>query len=354
MTEKQYGDLKIVWHPEKLQALREGVVTAPIHVRLKPTNACNHNCDYCIYHDVDQIHEEMSMRDLIPPAKMAEIISDFREMGVKATTFSGGGEPLVYPHIVRTLEQTLEAGIDLAMNTNGQRLKGSAAELLAMGKWVRVSCDSVGAETYAETRRISINAFGEVVDNIRQFTKIDGRTAALNINFVVTEKNQARVYNAVGFFKDLGVNNIKFTPVWSPQFFDYHAPFVNEVRDQIARARSEFEGEGFSVADTYEDDFSATASCERQYGKCQVMQVNPVIGADETVYFCHNKAYSADGKLGSIKDCSFRDLWFGPEAAEIFKTFDPREGCKHQCTGDPKNIATAAMIACAGKDENFA
>jgi 2-iminoacetate synthase ThiH len=44
-----YSDIKVLNYPEKLAALREGRITAPVHVRLKPTNVCNHNCWFCAY-----------------------------------------------------------------------------------------------------------------------------------------------------------------------------------------------------------------------------------------------------------------------------------------------------------------
>ena len=38
--QKKYGNLKIVWHPEKLEDLRKGKVSAPLCIRIKPTNKC--------------------------------------------------------------------------------------------------------------------------------------------------------------------------------------------------------------------------------------------------------------------------------------------------------------------------
>ena len=52
--------------------------------------------------------------------------------GVKAVTFSGGGEPLVYPYITETMEKVLDAGIDLSIITNGSMLKGRNAQLFMM------------------------------------------------------------------------------------------------------------------------------------------------------------------------------------------------------------------------------
>jgi hypothetical protein len=81
------------------------------------------------------------------------------------------------------------------------------------------------------------------------------------------------------------------------------------------------------------------------------MQTVPVVGADQMVYACHNKAYDNTGVIGSIKDQSFRDLWFSEEAAKVFNTLNPKVSCQHQCANDMKNIFLHDLID--GKPDNF-
>ena len=139
----------MIWHSEKLKAMRDGDITAPIYVRLKPTNKCNHHCSFCSY---DPIEGDTSVRDdmkdrkaEIPQEKLMEILSDFRDMGVKAVTYSGGGEPLLHPNITEAMEKTLKYGVDLSIITNGQRLNGDRAKVLANAHWVRISSDASDA-----------------------------------------------------------------------------------------------------------------------------------------------------------------------------------------------------------------
>jgi len=359
MNEKialKYGSLKIVWHPEKLNSLRERKITAPIYVRIKPTNKCNHRCFYCAY-DPDfgyVLSERLKREDEISREKMIEILQDFSEMGVKAITYSGGGEPLIYPYILEALKKTLEYGINLSVITNGQNLKGEIAEVLAKAKWVRISLDSSNAKTFSETRRISEKSFDELIKNIKNFAKIKNSDCEFGINFVVNEKNFQSVYDSVKFFKNLGVNHVKITPLYTPRGFEeYHSPFKEDVVEQVKRAKKELETDSFSVFDTYENDFQLTSTHTRHYTKCPMMQVVPVIAADSCVYFCHDKAYSNSGLLGSIKEHSFKDLWFSDEAKEIFNNFNPQENCKHHCTADSKNIFINDAINCYGEHVNF-
>ncbi|MEK9755223.1 MAG: radical SAM protein, partial [Rhodospirillaceae bacterium] len=88
-----YSNLKFLRYPDRLKALADDIPAAPIHVRVKPINHCNHNCWYCAYRaDQLQLGEDMDVRDRLPEAKMSELIDDLIEMGVAAVTFSGGGE----------------------------------------------------------------------------------------------------------------------------------------------------------------------------------------------------------------------------------------------------------------------
>ena len=80
------------------------------------------------------------------------------------------------------------------------------------------------------------------------------------------------------------------------------------------------------------------------------MQIVPVVAADYNVYACHNKAYDAKGKIGSIADRRFKDLWFSPEAKTFFEQLDPTKVCQHQCANDEKNLLIHDIM---GAQDNF-
>jgi len=146
-----YSDLKMFHYGSKLQDLKTGVISAPLHVRLKPTNKCNHKCAYCCYRSKKLFLSELFKEDdEIPWPKMQELVCDFKQMGVKAITFSGGGEPLYYPYIAETIERLIKADIKVAVITNGSLLNGKVAKILSRGaSWVRVSMDAAYASGYA-------------------------------------------------------------------------------------------------------------------------------------------------------------------------------------------------------------
>jgi MoaA/NifB/PqqE/SkfB family radical SAM enzyme len=346
MKENVYDISKLTFHPEKIRALAEGKITAPISARIKPTNKCDHKCFYCAYTPGNgcSVSETINMKDEIPKVKLLEVLTDFSEMGVKAVTYSGGGEPLIYPDISEAMRKTLDLGIDLSIITNGQKLCGEKAEILKDAKWVRISASENNAQLFSETRKRPASWFYELQDNIRQFALHKSSECELGINYVVNKKNSKEVYNSVKYFMELGVNHIKFTPLCNADFREYHKDIKEDVLSQIEKARKDFSGPNFVVYDTYKNDFELTGLYDRKYPVCYFKQVVPVIAADSKVYFCHDKTYNKQGILGDLKNMSFKELWFSKDTEKRFKEFDPRKYCQHHCTYDSRNILTERII----------
>ncbi len=342
----KYSKLKLAHHPEKLKSFIERKITPPIYARVKPTNTCNHKCFYCVFEEeFSGMHGTTNKADEIPKQKMFEILDDFKEMGTKAITYSGGGEPLVYPHITEALQKTLDNGINLSIISNGQLLFGKNADLLANAHWVRISMDSCDGETFSKIRRKPPQLFDQIKENIRKFAQIKNSQCAFQINFVVNEHNFDNIYKSAELFKELGIENIRFSPLWNPNMHKYHAPFKQQAIEQIQKTQQELASPDFEVGSSYERDFEVSGTFKRRFPKCYFMQIVPAIGADQNVYFCHNKAYDSSGILGSIKNQSFKELWFSQEAEDKFNNFDPRRSCWHQCSNDEKNRIMNEMVA---------
>jgi wyosine [tRNA(Phe)-imidazoG37] synthetase (radical SAM superfamily) len=52
-------------------------------------------------------------------------------MRVKAVTFSGGGEPLIYPHLVEIIERLEAANIRITALSNRSQFKAKIADAFA-------------------------------------------------------------------------------------------------------------------------------------------------------------------------------------------------------------------------------
>ncbi|MCX6896574.1 MAG: radical SAM protein [Verrucomicrobia bacterium] len=347
MKHNKYSDLKILAFPDKIAAFQEGRITAPIYVRIKPTNRCNHGCRFCCYSDGTKrpkdradlhlqasMHESMREQDVMPLAKAVELLNDLRDMGTKAVTFSGGGEPLLHPEIVAIMNTALANGLDLSIITNGQLLSGERAQVLAKAKWVRVSIDYTTAKQMVDSRNVADRSFDQVLDNLRNFSKIKSSDTDPGINFNVTGYNYEGLLPFAKTLKDCGVENVRFSPVYVSNFREYHEPIAPRVREQLREIQAICD-DRFSVNSTYDLD-SPSKSPNRAFTRCLYMQTVPVVGADLNVYACHNTAYSEHGKIGSMRDRSFKQLWFSEDAKKAFCSLNPSVVCRHECANHHK------------------
>lgn len=335
-----YSKLKMFHFMDKLDSLaaENPRILAPLHVRLKPTNVCNHDCWYCAYRrDTIQLGKDMLLRDHIPETKMMELVDDLIAMGVKAVTFSGGGDPLCYPYLTKTARRLADTGIKIATLTNGALLKGEIAELFATeGSWIRVSIDGWDGPSYAEYRGVSEKEFDRVIGNLAEFRK-RSTSCLLGVVIIVDNKNYPHVYDLVRLFHDMGLHSVKVAPCLTSNDGDennrYHAPHFKQVKEQIQRAISEFQSASLEIFDSY---YEQLCTFQKSYDWCPYIQINPVVGADMNVYSCHDKAYNLDeGLLFSIRDSSFKEGWMA-DKRQFFK-INPPYHCNHHCVVNEKN-----------------
>lgn len=337
----KYSNLKIFHYQTKLDSLSKNVerIQPPIHIRIKPTNVCNHNCWYCAYKsDNLQLGQDMVEKDYIPENKMMEILDDIKTMGVKAVTFSGGGEPFTYKFFTQTIKQLIEYNISFASLTNGSKLKGEIAQLFALyATWLRISIDGYDDESYSQARSVKNGEFTKLINNMRAFVQIPNRKCNLGVSFIVDHKNYMKIYEFAKLMKDIGVDSIKI----SGCIVDndgiknnaYHKDFFEQAKQLSLKAKDELSDNTFEVFDSYhylDDKF------DKDYKWCPYTQILPVIGADLNIYPCQDKAYNTEnGLVGSIKNRSFKEFWFD-DKNKFFK-IDPSCDCKNHCVANSKN-----------------
>lgn len=332
-----YSNLKIFHHDETLNKLKSGERCNPIYIRIKPTNVCNHNCYYCHYKNPYLELDEYNPSDYIPHDKMMEIIDDMGIMGVKAVTFSGGGEPLVYPYIEEAMERVLEKNIDLSIITNGSMLTGKKAELLAAAKWVRISIDSIDRKNYAKIRGISESAMDILQKNIKEFAKIKNDNCELGVNFVIGKENYKEIEAVARMMKDLGVNHVKFAALFSNETEKYHEDIKEEVIKTLNKLSDELNSDKFKIIDLYSGDFDNYEVFKRTYSRCPIKEFVCVIAANSKVYYCHDKAYLSSGCVCDLNDSSLMNEWLSEKVSQKFKAFDAKKICKQHCVYDSRN-----------------
>lgn len=335
-----YTAMKIFHFKDKVDSLPQNSdeILPPLHIRIKPINGCNHRCRYCAYReDSLQLGKDMKISDSIPKDKMMEITEDIIDMGVKAVTFSGGGEPLFYPHLVDVLRRLVDSPVRFATLTNGGLLKGEVAELFAKhGSWVRVSMDGWDNESYTRYRGVEHGEYDAILNNISEF-KAYGGECRLGVSYIVDKENVGHIYEAAKRVREMGGDSVKISPciVENEGALNnaYHEPFFDLAREQVDRVMDELAGPDFEVFDAYH---RLDERFEKPYEWCPYIQVLPVIGADQNVYSCQDKAYNLDeGLIGSLEGTTFKDFWMNGK--DKFFGINPSCHCNHHCVANSKN-----------------
>lgn len=345
-TPRLYSNLKFLRFPEHIEALRTQRTVAPVHIRIKPINQCNHDCWYCAYR-VSNLHlgEDIDYDDKIPEAKMFEIVDDVIAMGVKAVTFTGGGEPLLYKPLPEVVKRLAAGGVRVATLTNGSNLKGRVADAFAeYGTWVRISTDAWNDASFANSRGVRDGAFTDLLRNIRSFAARDSQ-CVIGVSFIVDENNCEHIYEACAMLKEAGVGHVKLSGVVvsnsGAENNAYHARIRNTVSTQIGRAMT-LADEGFALINHYHD---LDERFDKNYTTCPYLMFLTVIGADCRVYTCQDKAFTKSGTLGSIQDRSFREFWFSEENRRRLFEINPASECTHHCVSHAKNMAILDLLS---------
>lgn len=352
-----YSSVKIFHHKDALDKIERGEVCPPLYIRIKPTNYCNHHCAYCTYgsgntQNKTKSRDDIHYRDQIPWEKMKEIIGDIGNMGVKAVTFSGGGEPLAYPHIAEAAEKIAQKKIDLSLITNGQLLDGARAEAFFYAKWVRISFDSPNAQEYAKLRGVTEDAHQAVLNNIAGFAQKKKKNCILGINYVVSAANYKRIYEAARLLKELGADNVKFSAMLSNEK-GHHDAIREEAAGQISRAKADFASDAFSIIGSYENECRDVNFSAQSFPVCYTCRFVTVIAADQKIYLCHTRAYDSKAVIADFKDRSFREAWTDEQTQQKLLRLDPQWDCNNFCVYEDRNRMIQAYFDVNQDHVNF-
>jgi Predicted Fe-S oxidoreductases len=162
----QFTSKKIFQHCDYIAAWLRGENIFPVCVEIDMTNVCNNKCPQCT-------GGRGSPAAALSCQQAEILISELATLGVKAITFTGGGEPLCNTETMHAVWLAHHYSFDVGFITNGLALTKDKAERLAdFCQWVRVSLDAGTPEMYLKTH--GVDCFNSVVKNMAYL--VGGRT----------------------------------------------------------------------------------------------------------------------------------------------------------------------------------
>jgi len=141
------------------------------NLRISLTPKCNLSCIYCHREGEKEPEEPLSA------AEIAEILKVAEHFGIRSVKFTGG-EPMLRTDLLEII-QSVPAGMESSLTTNGTRLAGLAADLKQAGlRRVNVSIDSLNHATYKKITGT------DILDDV-----LEGITAALETGLTPVKLN---------------------------------------------------------------------------------------------------------------------------------------------------------------------
>jgi len=286
--------------------LKDGLIV-PYHIQVCPTNRCNLKCTFCSCKDRDRNVE-------IPFDEMKELLKTFSDMGTRAMTITGGGEPLLYPEINSMIDMAYNLNIKSALVTNGIEIDRINTKKII---WLRLS--------FGDSRQ-SNSTFIDKMSDARAFLY----ETTWSMSYVITRNpDYDKLRWALKLSKELNFTYIRLVS----DLLDVEAtPPMSDIKSKLLGSP----GEDLIIYQGRKD-YSAGRK------RCLISLLKPVIAADGNIYPCCGAQYAIPGSkhdyTESMKMGNWRDF------LDIYKEQYYYDGSKCSvCYYDSYNTLLALMV----------
>ncbi|MBI5234380.1 MAG: radical SAM protein [Deltaproteobacteria bacterium] len=315
-------DLKRLLSSEKfvpVYAIRKGLDgerLGPFSVELHWTSACNHGCTHCSY------GLRRVTRERLSDAEIINLIRDIASLGTKAVYLSGGGEPTLVNGWHRYASLLMDAGIEVALITNGSLLKQGHRTVLRRMNYIAISVYSTDKERY---ERITGGSAFDKQFSLPSWIKDGGSRAVVGARCVLNSINFMDTVSIYREAQNAGYDYVIFIPA-----VDYEKRGVGlkeaetaELKGILGAHSGEFDrartnintlfGQGMSYYET--SDYRSPSG----FDSCKAIQVraNAFVNYDGAVYTCQPHIGREGYSLGNIKHGPFARLWNSKRHREV-------------------------------------
>ncbi|HPM76126.1 MAG TPA: radical SAM protein [bacterium] len=318
----EFSQFKIFNHIDRVWAILRGELAPPVTLEIDPTNVCNHNCIWCI----DSRHRETN-KSVLPRELALQALSDARAMGVHSLVVKGGGEPLVYPHIVELLQHAKDIGLEVGIITNGERLLEHQDIIRRTCSWVRVSLDAGSAETHNNVHR---PANPLAYERIWQGIEALSADVLCGVIYIIHPETFHEMPIAAKRARATGCRYIGFKRVVADsELFD--TEMYMTIDANYVFAKHNYETENFSVMGFRIYNFSKGPK-GRPYELCLGHHLVGILCANGTLYACCSTRGIEEYAIGNIHEQRLPDIWQGARRREVLAKITAGK-CKHICPG---------------------
>jgi MoaA/NifB/PqqE/SkfB family radical SAM enzyme len=304
---------KLMWHKGRVVDWLNGKRIAPLYIDMGITKTCNIKCKYCYY----SVPENRTM-EIFPTDKLTAFLRDAASIGVKAIGFLGDGEPMLHPGVYEAVISGAEAGLDMALSSNGLILKEKGLDrFLASLTWIRFNI-SASPEKYTSIMGTWAGNFDRVMGNIRKCVEVKRKNnlkTTIGLQMVLIEECAEDIVPFAKLGKELGVDYAVIK-----QCSESHVHKLNLADEDydkythLLREAESFSGSDYNVIIKWRKMRSRGI---RNYDHCYGCEFLPQISGNGKVYNCGNFFGNEAFCCGDLTKEAFRDIVFGERYKEV-------------------------------------
>lgn len=296
----------------------------PVQLYLEITSDCNLRCKHC-YLNAGREHVSQ-----IEPEDLGRLMHEFREIGGRFLTFSGG-EPTLHGRWKWGIDEARIAGLECTFLTNALRLSFQDMKFLAgSGVHVHVSLDGACRETHDAIR--GSGTFVKTMNNLSRMVEL-GMGPHIALCFTPLSGNYRELPSLVSMARESGIGGVYVSLLENrgraaSRYGEYGLNTGDKVRllyellslrERYPEIRIQCSNLGFfleriSGTDLVYDDLEGT------------IRVSP-----QGEVFLSAYLEAEPFHLGSCRGGHLRDLWFSPKVQKAFHEAGRRKKDLTEC-----------------------
>lgn len=298
---------KIFHNRELIDSIVSFKQIPPIHVQFIPTNKCNLDCDFCSCSNENR-GLEMDLPDI------NSMIAELRSLGTQSVTLTGGGDPMMHPHIDYIVDGFLRNSISVGMVTNGTMLHALEPNEIT---WCRIS--------NGDRRELTDSYKSKLEAAVSKNPDIDWAFS----HVVSTDPNYDEMVRVIEFANSNDFTHVRIVPdITQSDKID-----ISKVMERLTQ-----------MVDTEKVIFQPRND-PRKGSDCYICYLKPIISADGRIYTCCGAQYAFSDEDRAMPDELCLGTIEGLESI-IAKSKEPFDGSMcNKCYYTSYNSLLGKMMA---------
>jgi len=356
------AQVKMLWHLDRLAEWHQTGDTFPLLIEINPTNRCNEACRWCISGNTHLSNPAMAREERAERLRevaahpaisghperelglafvdLTRFLREARLLGLKAITWSGGGEPTTYSRFPDAVVEATNAGLEQGLMTNGLYPSTYLPIVGTHLRWMRVSLDTLDPAKYAYHKRS--NGLAAVMRNIKEVVNYP---VQVGINMNLAPWNVDEVRAIAEWSRDIGAAYFQVRPILGLPFeLRGNEPYREQPRldwlqsvKPTLRDVETIRTDRFRVCVSW-DKFKDLEDPQfgRSYKQCLAHHFVCILNADGDLCVCMYHLGDRRFSFGNIYEQSVADIWNGDKRRQVLDLCTNKldlETCQVCCKG---------------------